>query len=245
MNHKDQIKSKILSFASSAAIAGALGITLFAGAQASALTFDQNVPKATQDQMTVDLAFVGSLTGAKVSALHQSVYGPMAANGYTTWFNARVKKVGYDASESGGAVAYVAPFLDSTKMVLTKNFTQFNHPQIARMMVVFHEARHTEDANGNWPHATCPQPFLDDNGNEIKSIWTGLPLAGLDGCDDAAIGAYGSSLIMMKNVSLNCDNCTDKVKMDAGIYADDQFKRIIDHSAHDQINKDLYVKANP
>jgi hypothetical protein len=222
-----------------------LSALTFVSEKASALSFDQNVPKATQDQMVTDISFVASLTGSKVSPLHQSVYGAMVASGYSTWFNARVKKVGYDASESGGAVAYVAPFLDSTKMVLTKNFTQFNHPQIARMMVVFHEARHTEDNHGNWPHATCPDPFLDANGTEIKSIWTGLPLAGEDGCDEAAIGAYGSSLIMMKNVSLNCDNCTDKVKMDAGIYADDQFKRIIDQSAQNQLKQDLYLKSNP
>lgn len=215
--------------------------SLIITARASAVTFDKNVPQATQQQMVADLGFMNTIQGAKVSALHKQVFGDMQGAVYVNYFDSRVKRIGYDEGDVGGAVAYVAPFIDSSKMVLTSNFTKFSHPQIARLMVVYHEARHTEDDNGNWPHATCPTPFLDENGQEIKSIWTGLPLAGQDGCDDATIGAYGSSLILLKNISLTCSNCNEKVKMDAGIYADDQFKRITDKGSHETIRKDLYV----
>ena len=37
-----------------------------------------------------------------------------------------------------------------------------------------------------------------------------------------------------------CTNCTDKVRMDAGLYADDQFGRIIDEGARQQMINDLY-----
>jgi hypothetical protein len=163
----------------------------------------------------------------------------MSGSLYSTWFNSRVKSVGFTEQDMGGAVAYVAPFEDSTKMVLTKNFTSFDHPQIARMMVVYHEARHTEDDKGNWPHATCPTPFKDAAGNDVKSIWTGLLLAGQPGCDDQSIGAYGSSTILLKNISMNCDNCTEKVKMDAGIFADDQINRITNPTSHAALVKDF------
>jgi hypothetical protein len=107
-------------------------------------------------------------------------------------------------------------------------------------MVVFHESRHTEDANDNWPHATCPTPFLDSHGKDMTSIWTGATLAGEPACDVTPLGSYGSSTIMLKNVQKFCSNCTDKVKMDAGIYADDQMGRITGADAKTQMLKDLY-----
>ncbi len=220
-----------------------LGLSLVAmtihASPALALNFDSDVPQATQQQITQDLGFMASVSGSKTSKLHQEVFGPMQGAGYVKWFSDRVLSVGYTDSDMGGAVAYVSPFMDSTKMVLTKNFTSFDHPQIARLMVVFHEARHTENESGNWPHATCPTPFNDVQGHEIKSIWTGLPLAGQAGCDEKAIGAYGSSLILLKNISLFCENCNEKVKMDAQIFADDQLNRIISSEAHEALRTDL------
>ena len=108
------------------------------------------------------------------------------------------------------------------------------------MMVVFHEARHTESSHGNWPHASCPTPFLDAQGKDMKSIWTGAKLAGEPACDKTPLGSYGSSTIMLKNIQKFCSSCTDKVKMDAGLYADDQMGRITDAKAKKQMQDDLY-----
>ena len=48
-------------------------------------------------------------------------------------------------------------------------------------------------------------------------------------------------MIMLKNIQKFCTNCTDKVKADAGIYADDQFLRVTDAQAsQQQIKTDLY-----
>jgi hypothetical protein len=205
-----------------------------------AYTFDSDVPDAIKTQMQGDLAFVATIQGNGASSLHQQIFGQVDGTAYKNFFESRVQAVGLNDCGGGGAVACVIPMVDSSKIWLTHYYTTFNHPQIARLMVVFHESRHTEDQNGNWSHATCPTPFVDANGTEIKSIWTGLPLAGEPGCDITPFGSYGSSMIMLKNVQKFCTNCGEKVTMDAGIYADDQFKRVIDAGAVAQIKKDLY-----
>ena len=210
---------------------------------AFAYTFDSDVPSDIQSQMTQDLQFVGTIQGNGASSLHQQIFGQVDGATYSKFFNDRVTAIGLNDCGNGGAVACVIPMVDSSKMWITQNYIKFSHPQIARLMVVFHESRHTEDANGNWPHATCPTPFTDANGQDMKSIWTGLPLAGEPACDVTPFGSYGSSMIMLKNVQKFCTNCGDKVKMDAGIYADDQFGRVIDAKAISQIKKDLYANA--
>jgi hypothetical protein len=203
-------------------------------------TFDNDVPQNIKAQMLDDLKFIGTIQGSGASGLHQKIFGQVDGATYDKFFSTRVRGVGMNGCGDGNAVACVIPFYDSSKIWLTKNYIKFSHPQIARLMVVFHESRHTEDAHDNWPHADCPTPFLGQDGKEIKSIWTGASLAGEPACDETPFGSYGSSMIMLKNVQKFCTNCTDKVKMDAGIYADDQFKRIIDADAISQIKADLY-----
>jgi hypothetical protein len=209
-------------------------------AAAMAYTFDSNVPAAVKQQMSDDLAFVNTLQGDEVSGLHKQVFGGVDGPTYTRFFESRVTAIGLNACGGGNAVACVIPMFNPSKMWITQNYIKFDHPQICRMMVVFHEARHTERASGHWSHATCPTPFLDADGKEIRSIWTGAALAGEAACDRTPIGSYGSSLIMLKNISKYCTNCSEKVRMDAGLYADDQFKRIIDAGAKGAIQKDLY-----
>jgi len=203
-------------------------------------TFDSDVPVKIQTQTRKDLAFIQSVKGTSVSSLHKKIFGQVAGADYTRFFNTRITGIGMDDCGSPIAVACVIPYSDSSKMWLTQNYIKFSHPQIARIMVVFHETRHTESNNGNWRHATCPNPFTDENGQAIHSIWTGSSLAGESGCDRTPLGSYGSSMIMLKNIQKFCSNCTDKVRMDAGIYADDQFKRIIDPGAKKAIREDLY-----
>jgi hypothetical protein len=207
---------------------------------AFAYTFDNDVPEAIKNQITQDMQFIKTIQGDTASPLHKEIFGNVDGPGYVNFFETRVTAVGMNDCGGGKAVACVIPFFDPTKIWLTQNYVRFSHPQIAKMMVVFHEARHTESDHGNWGHATCPTPFVDDKGEEIKSIWTGATLAGEPACDVTPLGSYGSSTIMLKNISKFCKNCTDKVKMDAGIYADDQFKRIIDAEARRQMQRDIF-----
>ena len=209
---------------------------------AHAYDVDSDVPPAVASQLADDLVFINTIQGSQASGLHTQIFGKVDGPTYSTFFNSRIKHVGLSDCGDPKAVACVQ-FFQPTKMWLTQNFIKFSHPQIARMMVVFHESRHTELNHGGWPHANCPDPFLDANGQPILSIWTGATLAGEPACDTTPLGSYGSSLIMLKNISKFCSNCGDKVKMDAGIYADDQFKRITGASAHDQIQKDLYTRS--
>jgi hypothetical protein len=123
-------------------------------------------------------------------------------------------------------------------MWLTENYTKFSHPQIARMMVVYHEARHTEIRSNFWPHAKCPTPFLDSTGKTQKSIFTGAELSGKPACDKVAVGAYGSSLIMLNNISKFCTNCTSKIKADAELYSLNQMQRIVNRQALDSLSND-------
>ncbi len=202
-------------------------------------TFDSNVPKEIQQQITQDLDAIKTIGGEKSSPLHQKIFGKVDGPAYVQFFESRVKGVGMNSCGGGNAVACVIPFFDSTKIWLTKNYTQFSHPTIAKMMVVFHEARHTERQNGNWGHATCPTPFLDADGSEMKSIWTGASLAGQPACDVTPLGSYGSSTIMLKNIEKFCTNCTEKMRMDAGIYSADQLKRVTDAKAKAEMIQDF------
>jgi hypothetical protein len=214
-----------------------IAITVFT-MKGQCLTFDKDVTPELQKQMTEDLAFMAQIKGEKQSPLHEKIFGKMDGDSYKNFFETRITSVGLSDCGSPKAVACVIPFYDPNKMWITNNFIKFSHPQIARSMVVYHEARHSESENGNWMHATCPTPFVDENGNELKSIWTGATLAGEPACDDTALGSYGSSTILLHNVAVNCSNCTDKVKMDAKIYSDDQTNRLIDQAKAD-VKKDF------
>lgn len=213
---------------------------LIAQKGAQAYTFDSDIPQNIQTQMSEDLGFVKGIQSKTQSDLHKSVFGAVSGEVYDHFFSERVTSIGLSTCGDPNAVACVIPFFDSSKMWITKNYIRFSHPQIARLMVVFHEARHTEDRNDNWPHANCPVPFEDKNGAPRKSIWTGAPLAGKPACDVTPFGSYGSSLIMLKNVSKFCTTCTEKIKMDAGLYAEDQLTRITDQKAHEDIVNDLF-----
>lgn len=206
---------------------------------AQALEFSKDVPKDIQQQMTADLTFIGQITGQGSTKLHRDIFGEVSGQGYNQFFTSRIVYVGMDSCGNPNAVACVSPMRGSDKMFLTNNFIKFSHPQIARMMVVFHESRHSEVKNGNWPHDDCPSPYVDENGKDIVSIWTGAKVAGMPACDSTPFGSYGSSTIMLKNIAKFCTNCSDKVKMDANIYADDQLNRIDVPSVKQQMKNDF------
>ncbi len=217
-----------------------LVLSLSVSTQAHAYTFEKDVAENIKTQFVDDMAFMTTIQGSGVSKLHKSIFGDVSGAQYKTFFESRVNTVGMNDCGSPNAVACVIPWLGSDRIWLTQNFVKFSHPQVSRLMVIFHESRHTETNHGNWSHASCPVPFLDPKGQPMKSIWTGASLAGEPACDITPYGSYGSSMILLKNISKFCSNCNEKVKMDAGIYADDQFGRVIDTNARAEITKDLY-----
>lgn len=206
---------------------------------AGELPFDDDVPKEVQAQLLGDLSFIRGVQGSGASPLHKQIFGAVSGSLYEGFFKSRVTAVGMSRCGDGNAVACVMPFWDPSKIWLTENYIRFSHPQISRLMVVFHEARHTESSRGNWSHASCPSPFVGPDGREMRSIWTGAALAGEAACDKTPFGAYGSSAIMLKNISNHCTSCTEKVRMDAGLYAEDQLGRVSDAAAHRQMVEDF------
>ncbi len=208
---------------------------------ADALQFDPDVEPTLKQQMLNDLSFMNSITSQKSTALHRKIFGSVDGPSYQAWFAKRVFSVGKNLCGSSNAVACVIPSW-ANKMWITPNYTKFDHPQIARLSVIYHEARHTEEDNDNWPHATCPIPFLNESGQDMRSIWTGAALAGEPACDVTAFGSYGSQTILLKNIALNCTNCSDKVKADADLFAKDQLGRIIDAASKTAMKSDFGMK---
>ena len=216
-----------------------LAISASAAPVRSQVKFDADVEPALRKQMLEDLDFIGQVKGVRTTPLHQQVFGKLEGANYSKWFDSRIFAIGKNACGGGNAVACVIPFYDNNKMWVTKNYTQFSHPQISRVSVIFHEARHSERQNGNWSHATCPTPFKDASGNDVRSIWTGALLQGQPACDVTPFGSYGSATILLKNIALNCDSCNSKVRADADLYANDQLGRVIDPKAKAAMKTDF------
>jgi hypothetical protein len=215
-----------------------IGMQILAS-QSFALKFDPNVTPNVQTEFAADLQFIAQIQGTTASTFHQKVFGPSVAGpAYMNFFDQRILNVRMGNCGLSAAVACVIGGIPNT-MNLTPNYTTINHPQIARLMVIFHESRHTEAAKGGWPHALCPNPFNNASGQPMKSIWTGAPLAGMPGCDTTPAGAYGISIILLENIAHSCTNCNDKVKMDAHLFASDQMDRIIDPKAYQALSRDL------
>jgi len=207
------------------------------------LKFDSDVETGLQQQMKDDLAFMAQIQGNAGTGLHEKIFGKVDGAVYADWFTKRIFSVGKDDCGNSNAVACVIPFENPNKMWVTPNYTNFNHPQVARVSVIYHEARHSESENGNWAHATCPTPFLDAEGHAMVSIWTGAQLQGQPACDVTPFGSYGSQTILLKNIALNCTNCNEKVKADADLFATDQLGRITDADAKSQMVADFAAHA--
>lgn len=200
--------------------------------QSQAIQFETDVPATIRQQFAEDYGLVTSMQGRGQTPLHQQIFGTTDGATYKNFFETRVSKIGMDDCGGGpGVVACVQPFSGSDIMWLSPNFVKFNMPQIARIMVLFHEARHTESKNGNWGHARCPVPFRDDNGQDIKGLFSGTKLEGLPACDRTPLGSYGSSTIMVKNIAGFCTNCSEKIKMDSDLMVQDQIKRMSEPGA--------------
>lgn len=198
-----------------------------------------------KEQILSDLTLAANVTFSKTSAMHQKIFG--AKPSYLAWFTTRIKRI--SAGSCMGvetAVACVILF-EPDKMRVTKNYVEMSAPQVARMSVLFHEAKHTEynapEKEGDpdlrfWMHVKCPTPFLDEKNQERMSIWTGAPLAGVDGCDSVPDGSYGTVVILLKNIAKNSTNTSEKIRADAEIYANDQHIRVTDATAHEQLAQD-------
>jgi hypothetical protein len=218
-----------------------LGVLATSISAHAGLQFDTDVEASLKQQMLNDISFMSSIRSSKTTPLHQKIFGSVDGASYINWLETRVFKVGKNSCGSANAVACVIPIYRN-KIWITPNYTKFDHPQIARLSVVYHEARHTEEANDNWGHATCPTPFRNEQGQDIRSIWTGALLEGEPACDITPFGSYGSQTILLKNIALNCSNCSEKVRADADLFANDQLIRVVDAASKSAMKKDFGMR---
>lgn len=207
---------------------------------AMALEFDSDVPATVKSQMIEDLKLVGSFQGDSASEIYKRIFEiqTMTGSNLVTFFNSHVEEVGMDSCGGGPSVA-ACVYGASSKMWLTPNFVKNNIPQIYRISMIFHEARHTESYNWGWGHATCPTPYRDEKGQDIVGIISGAKMAGQPACDNTVMGSYGLQAVLLKNVEKHCDNCTEKLKQDGQLFGDDTIKRISNLSERQKIREDL------
>jgi hypothetical protein len=217
----------------------AIAAIVLSGISASALSYDSDVPQSIQTQMVSDLKFISSVVGNGQTPLHAEIYKAVSGKAYQNFFETRISSVGLDDCGGGGAVACVQPSWDPHKIWLSPNFTNHDTPQMDRIDIIFHEARHSESQHGFWNHDDCPIPFLDENGQDIRGSQSGIKLEGLPACDSTPYGSYGSSTIMMKNIVKYCANCSEKVKMDAQMLVDEMMLRMYVPAVKKQMNDDF------
>lgn len=205
-------------------------------------SFDSSISQNTKTQILQDLNFVKTITGKGGSVFYKNIFSKDTLNGTDLigFFDQRINNFGMNSCGGGNAVAAcVIPWISSNTMWITNNYVKNNMPQIFRISIIFHESRHTEDENGNWSHAICPTPYLDDNGKDIVGIISGTKMEGQPACDSTALGAYGLQAVLLKNIEKNCSNCNQKVQMDAKLFGDDTINRISNLSARKQLKNDL------
>jgi hypothetical protein len=188
--------------------------------------FDPKIPPELRALVNSDLSFVRSIRGSGASNLHRQVFGAVNGQDYISFFAARVKKLNVGDDCRTYVTSYVSG-KDRAAMQICGGYLQ--EAQIGRIDTIFHEARHAapEAANGYWRHTACPTPFYAKY------------LEGMPACDASPVGSYGIARIMLKNIEKYCVNCTDKSRLDAALYSDDDIQRIIDKPSRRLLADDL------
>ena len=210
-----------------------------------AIKFKSAVPETIKAQMLKDLELTESFEGTATSKLYLNIFGAsiLEGTGLNQFFEQRIKEVDMDDCGGGNSVAAcVQTFVAPNTMFLSENFVKNDFPQVYRISIVFHEARHTEITNGGWPHKVCPTPYLDEQGRDIVGKISGMKMEGHDACDDIAMGAYGMQAVLLKSIQNACTNCSEKIMMDAEIFGDDTLLRIHDLGVRKLMRSDLEKK---
>lgn len=207
-----------------------IGVMLTQALMASdTFSFDDSIDFFTRRQIENDLVELSKLKGRETSNLYAYVFKAEKLNGLDlfNFFKARIKN--FNTNDCGGGIsltACVRPDIDNETMWITQNFIKYDMPQIFRMSIFIHEARHTEKDSNYWFHEACPIPYLDANKKDIVGIMSGAKMEGQLSCDSTAVGAYGIQALFLKAVEKSCSNCNDKTKMDAALFGNDTINRI-------------------
>ncbi len=196
------------------------------------LRLSQGFPEHLRIQMKTDLQKLIEIQGSQSTPLHDKIFGGgIDGELYAKFFQRRVSFVSYRASLSS---IFIAAFIPSTREMVVSN-KSLNVPWVLRMGVLIHEARHAD----GYGHAKCPSPYLDENGEAIRSTWTGATLQGKALCDRTAVGSYGTEIVFYRNIERYCTNCTVEDSKVAGQEADRLMLRIISPNGKKELEDDL------
>jgi len=169
-------------------------------------------PQNVQELFNLDHHFLTSLQGSQGSDLHQLLFhGPVNGVVYTKYLDQRITQA--QIGDCNSAQAFACWRSDSPHtMIYPQASLASNPPQMMRIMVLAHEAKHAEPDQDHFAHVNCSAAVLYNLGVLV-------PIVGTHNCDNDLKGAYGTSLVLLKNIENFCANCTDKIKQDADLYS--------------------------
>lgn len=173
----------------------------------------------------MDVSALSQVRIKSKASLFKSFFGSSDSSGIQRFITTRVKNIGYSSQVPEGVLAAAGEGV----MFLTPAYHASDSPQVSRLAVVVHEARHLDQSP--WAHVWCPSPYYFTLGSRAYRV-PELEHVPIQACDDTEYGAYGVQYTFLRAIGESCSNCTDKVKMDARLFSDvDGMVRITDPKA--------------
>src|SRR4051812_24099624 len=125
-----------------------LACTFLLAGTSFAITFDNDVPRDFRLALLSDLSFAYQIKSSSQTPLHKEIFDFKGGRGYKKFFESHITSVGLDSCGGGSSIgACVQPAVNPHKVWVTPNVTKKQLPQIARVLMLFHEARHSEEIN--------------------------------------------------------------------------------------------------
>jgi hypothetical protein len=194
------------------------------------LVYFYDVPPGLKQLAEQDIALLYSLEATEQSSLHKQIFNGADGKAYERYLRSQVRHIGYSDCGNSGSAACAEPMYADTTIWLTDKYQSASLPQILRAQIFLHERKHLEPGGTpyGWSHIECPSPYLDESGQDIKSLISGKKFAGFYACDQDHYGSFAVGVSMLYQVAKNCSNCSEKVKQDAKLYADEYVQLIIE-----------------
>lgn len=201
------------------------------------LEFYSDVPASLKALAEQDINLLYQLKADKQNALHADFFGGPDGEAYHRYLRSQIRFIGFSKCGESGAAACGDPIFTDTTIWLTKNYETYSFPQIVRSQIYLHERKHLQFSHEHfgWNHIQCSDPYLDEAGQDIKSLISGKRMAGFYACDADETAAFGVGVSMLYNVAHNCTNCSEKVKQDALLYANEYSQYIIDPKGRERL----------
>lgn len=201
------------------------------------MIFEKDVPIAIRTRILQILSEIGKIRGTNATPAHLNIFGRVDGNDYIKYLLSRIKVIGFDKNPKFSGMIARIDINQTDRLLFTNQILTHKLSEIYILDILFHEARHTEDAEDNWLHIKCPQKNVV--GEIIVGELNNKPLEGQYACDNYAYGAYGSTAILLFNISKFCVTCSPQTRAEAAKVGFLSLKRVINLDAYMAIKKDL------